>query len=140
MARTAAADARVKCAVGIAAANLGTYAQRSPERKAGFAAYSDDLFMLEGWDGATALLEIEANAREFDLGALGPELAGRPVLLVTGTQDSVVPATVQRDLSVRWQGNGPLLTALEIPGDHAFAGNRLALQRAVVDWMMGACL
>lgn len=138
--RTAAADDRVACAVGMAAANLGAYAQRSAERKAGFAAYSDNLFMLEGWDGATALRELEANAGEFQLGSLGPALADRPVLLVTGTGDQVVPVAVQRDLAERWGDDGPLLTTLEIPGDHAFAGDRLALQRAVIEWMMDACI
>lgn len=139
--RTAAADASVACAVGIAAANLGNYARRSRERKAGFAAYSDNLFMLSGWDGATALLELEANGREFELGSLGPTLEGRPVLLITGAEDTVVPVTVQRDLAARWAaGPGPELTALEIPGDHAFAANRIALQRAVVEWIMASCL
>lgn len=136
--RAAAADERVACAVGIAAANLGAYSRRSAERKAGFAAYSDELFMLENWDGATALLELEANAREFDLGSLGPALAGRPVLLVTGLQDAVVPVAVQRDLVAAW-GDGPRVTALEIDGDHAFAASRIALQQAVIDWMMTQC-
>lgn len=138
--RTAAADDRVACAVGIAAANLGAYAQRSAERKAGFAVYSDNLFMLEGWDGATALQELEANAEAFQLGSLGPALGERPVLLVTGAEDNVVPVSVQRDLAERWGADVPALTTLEIPGDHAFAGNRLALQRAVIEWMMDACI
>lgn len=138
--RTAAADDRLACAVGLAAANLGDYAARGPERVAGFSDYSDQLFMLDGWDGETALAELGANAEAFDLRNLGAALAGRPVLLVTGRDDTVVPVAVQRDLVASWAaGAGPDVTALEIDGDHAFATSRLALQRAVVDWMMSQC-
>lgn len=138
--QTAAADNAVACAVGIAAANFGAYAERSDDAKAGFAAYSDNLFMLSGWDGATAVAEIEANAEAFDLRNLGPALAGRPVLLVTGTEDNVVPVEVQRSLEASWQPSGPTLTALEIPGDHSFAAYRLMLQRAVIEWIREDCL
>lgn len=138
--QTAAADNAVACAVGIAAANFGAYAERSDDAKAGFAAYSDNLFMLAGWDGATAVAEIEANAQAFDLRKLGPALAGRPVLLVTGTEDSVVPVDVQRSLATSWQPSGPELTTREIPGDHSFAAYRLMLQRAVIEWIREDCL
>ena len=136
---TAAADDAVACAVGIAAANVGAYAEASAAQKAGFAAYTDDLFMLEGWDGATAVAEIEANAEAFDLRHLGPALAGRPVLLVTGTEDTVVPVATQRSLEESWQNEGPRLKVLEIPGDHSFAADRLNLQRAVIEFIQGEC-
>ncbi|MEO0614623.1 MAG: alpha/beta fold hydrolase [Pseudomonadota bacterium] len=137
---TAAADDAVACAVGIAAANVGAYAEASDAQKAGFAAYTDGLFMLAGWDGATAVAEIQANAEAFDLRNLAPRLAGRPVLLITGTGDTVVPVDTQRSLAASWQDAGPLLTTLEIPGDHSFAADRLSMQRAVIEWLQKDCL
>ncbi|MEM8983006.1 MAG: alpha/beta fold hydrolase [Pseudomonadota bacterium] len=138
--RTVAADREVYCGVGLAAANFGGYASRSAEQKAAFARYSDQLFMLDDWSGAKAIAEIEQNASDFDLGRLGPRLGERAMLLVSGTEDSVVPLSVQRDLAARWGDDVPRLTAIEIPGDHSFAGQRLALQRHVVSWVQSACL
>ncbi|MEN0044690.1 MAG: alpha/beta fold hydrolase [Pseudomonadota bacterium] len=138
--QTAAADADVACAVGIAAANIGTYAARGDAAKAGFAAYTDNLFMLAGMDGATAVAELVANAEAFDLRNLGPQLEGRPVLLITGTGDTVVPVDMQRRLAASWQEDGPVLTTREIAGDHAFAADRLLLQREVIEWLQQDCL
>ncbi|MEO0346735.1 MAG: alpha/beta fold hydrolase [Pseudomonadota bacterium] len=138
--QTAAADADVACAVGIAAANIGTYAARGDAAKAGFAAYTDNLFMLAGLDGATAVAELVANADAFDLRNLGPQLAGRPVLLITGTGDTVVPVDMQRSIAASWQEAGPVLTTREIPGDHSFAADRLSMQREVIEWLQQSCL
>ena len=142
--RTAAADHNVRCAVGIAAANLGGYADRSASRQAGFATYSDGLFMLEDWNGETAVAELRARQAEFELGRLGPALAGRSVLLVTGTEDTVVPIRVQRELAANWRASAadgePNLSALEIPGDHSFAAQRISLQRNILTWLSESCL
>ncbi|MEL7450523.1 MAG: alpha/beta fold hydrolase [Pseudomonadota bacterium] len=142
--RTGAADANVQCVVGLAAANLGRYADRDAETRAAFVRYSDALFMLEDWDGETGLRELEQRQAEFDLRQLGPSLAGRPVLLLTGLKDGVVPVDVQRDLVAAWQadavGASLDVTALEVAGDHSFTGHRIAFQRLVVDWLSQNCL
>ncbi|MEL7311118.1 MAG: alpha/beta fold hydrolase [Pseudomonadota bacterium] len=138
--RAGASDARLDCVVGLAAANLGEYADRPPEAIEGFMAYTDGLFMLDGFDGATAVRELQANQREFDLRNAAAGLAGKSVLLITGQQDSVVPPDVQRRLATAYQEFSRLnLTALEMPGDHAFAGQRILLQRTVVAWMAQNC-
>lgn len=138
--RAGASDARLDCVVGLAAANLGEYADRSAERADGFAAYTDGLFMLDGFSGAQALAELRDNQRAFDLTRLGSGLAGKSVLLITGRQDTVVPPAVQGRLAAAYSEFGRIdLTALEMEGDHAFAGQRMLLQRTVVGWMAQRC-
>jgi len=73
-----AADSRVKCIAGIAAANLGDramIAEASPDALKGFRAYSDTLGMLNGFSGDSAIAELAAAGASFDLRQLAPRLA-----------------------------------------------------------------
>ena len=138
--RAGASDARLDCVVGLAAANLGDYPNRTANELASFAAYTDGLFMLNGFDGQQALRELRANQRQFDLRNAAAGLAGKSVLLVTGRQDTVVPPSVQAELAEAYGRLGRIdLTAVEMEGDHAFSGQRIALQRLVVAWMAQRC-
>ena len=138
--RAGARDQRLDCVVGLAAANLGEVNDRSKNEADQFAAYLDQLFMLNNLNGRNGIAEIRANARSFDLTNDAAGLAGKSVLLVSGLQDQAVPVTVQRRLAKVYGQNPRIgLTALEIPGDHSFSGNRIRLQRIVVNWMAQNC-
>ncbi|MEM1371169.1 MAG: alpha/beta fold hydrolase, partial [Pseudomonadota bacterium] len=139
--KAGAGDARVDCVIGLAAANLGEYASRPEEQKKGFAAYTDRLFMLNGFSGRQALDELRANARQFDLRNIGQGLSGKSVLLMTGSADTVVPPAVQERIAEAYAGISRLdLTAVEMEGaDHSFAARRVALQRAIVSYMATRC-
>lgn len=138
--RAGASDARLDCVVGLAASNPGEYADRDQAAKDGFAAYTDGLFMLEGFDGETAMRELTENQRAFDLRNAAAGLAGKSVLLITGRQDTAVPIDVQRRLVAIYEQNPRIkLTALEMEGDHSFSGYRMLMQRTVVAWMAQTC-
>lgn len=138
--RSASLDAGVVCVAGLAAANLGEYAERDEAQSMGFKMYTDQLIMLNGFSGDQALKEIAANASAFDVRNYGPKLTGKSVLLIAGESDSVVPPAVQhRMVSAYQQEAGVQLSHTILPGDHSFSSTRILLQRTVVDWLKKEC-
>jgi alpha/beta superfamily hydrolase len=138
--RAAAADTDAGCVVGLAAANLGEWAESSEEEKQAFSAYSDRLFMLNNFTGAKALAELNEAPQDWDLRNLAPRFDGRSVLLITGDKDTDVPADVQARIAAVYEKTpGIKLTAEVIPGDHSFSGSRIRLQRMVIEWMDQNC-
>lgn len=138
--RAASQNDDVVCVGGLAAANLGEYARRDASAKQGFKRYTDHLFVLNGFDGAKALAEINRYADAFDVTTYGDQLKGKSVLLITGEQDIVVPPSVQARITQSYaQVDGLDLNALVISGDHAFSISRIELQRKVVSWLQSKC-
>jgi len=138
--RAAAAHKELKCVVGLAAANFEADTGMSEAEKQDFAAYTDQLFMLHNYNAAKALAEIEANAEAFDVRNLAANFAGRPVLLITGTEDASVPPQVQANIAAAFEKVPEIrLTAELIPGDHAFSVSRIRLQHRVIEWMDANC-
>lgn len=138
----AANDPSIGCVAGIAAANLGgragAFAQGSDTAK-GFAAYSDKLQMLAGWDGRKAVSEIVQNGQRFDLNGLGSRLSGKSVLLIAGDKDTAVSAeAVHTPMVTAYQTEKDLrLTHKVLSGDHSFSWSRGALIQNVSDWAKG---
>ena len=138
--RATSRDKEINCVVGLAAANFGEFASRSEEEKQGFAAYTDQLFMLNNFNGAKALAELHANVEVFDVRNLAASFDGRSVLLITGDKDTAVPPEVQSRIVAAYEKiPGINLRAEVIPGDHAFSVSRIRLQRMVIDWMNRNC-
>lgn len=138
--RSGAQDSDVICVAGIAAANLGEYSTRTEVRSKEFQDYTDQLFMLHGFDGAQALEEIVANSDEFDVRQYGPGFRGKSVLLIIGSEDTTVPPEVQNRVEGAYEKESNIyLTAKIIPGDHSFSANRIQLQREVVGWIDKNC-
>ena len=138
--RSGARDSEIVCVVGIAAANLGEFASRADAQLQGFKSYTDQLFMLNNFDGAAALEEISANVEQFDVRKDGPGLAGKSVLLIAGTKDTAVPPDVQERLVLAYgEVSGLKLAAVVIEDDHAFSNSRIKLQHIVVDWLYKDC-
>lgn len=138
--RAASRHKELKCVVGLAAANLGELVNAEEEKKQGFAAYTDQLFMLSNFNGSKALAELQANAEAFDVRNLASSFAGRSVLLITGNQDTSVPPEVQSRIVAAFETVPYInLTAELIPGDHAFSVSRIRLQHMVIEWMDRNC-
>jgi pimeloyl-ACP methyl ester carboxylesterase len=138
--RAASRDKSINCVVGLAAANFEQDTGLSEAEKQGFAAYTDQLFMLNNYSGARALAEIQENAAAFDVRNLAASFAGRSVFLITGTEDSDVPPNVQARIVAAYEKIPEInLKAELIPGDHAFSVSRIRLQRMVIEWMDGNC-
>lgn len=130
-----------KCVVGIAAANLGEYASRGEAAQQGFKSYTDQLFMLNNFDGNKALADIRLNQQHYDVRAYGPHYKGKRVLLIAGEGDTVVPPAVQERIEQAWAATPSLnLSTRTLPGDHAFSQTRIVLQREVVSWLSQNCL
>ena len=138
--RAGANDAEVACIAGIAAANLGEYANRDETARNSFKAYTDQLFMLNNFDGDRALAEITDHKEDFDVRRYGARLKGKSVMLIVGAQDTVVPPTVQESIVKAYEKiPGFKLHSVIIPGDHSFSVNRIQLQRLIVNWLQGSC-
>lgn len=138
--RSASLDAEVVCVAGLAAANLGEYAERNEAQSYGFKVYTDQLIMLNGFSGDQALKEIAANAKKFDVRSYGEKLSGKSVLLIAGETDSVVPPAVQHRMVTAYQRQqGMRLTHKVLPGDHSFSSTRILLQHTVIKWLQQEC-
>lgn len=138
-----AKDNSVTCTVGIAPANLGGRPSdgMTKEALAGFAAYTDSLTMLNSESGKAVVDEMLARQKEFDTRGLAPQYAGRPILLIAGEQDTVLPPVVYHTpLVAAFEAEGSInLTHHLMQGDHSFSWTRLALAETVVDWLNNNC-
>lgn len=138
--RSASLDENVVCVAGMAAANLGEYAARDEAQSQGFKAYTDQLFMLNGFSGDKALAEIAENSDAFDVSTYGPQFAGKSVLLIAGAEDKVVVPDVQQRIVAEYLKHPRMkLRAEVLPGDHSFSSTRILLQRTVIDWLQEDC-
>ncbi|MEM7279701.1 MAG: alpha/beta fold hydrolase [Pseudomonadota bacterium] len=138
--RAGSREAGLDCVVGLAAANLGAYADLSGSDAKDFSRYTDGLFMLQNFDGQKALREIRANAERFDVRYYGPGLSGKSVLLVAGANDTVITPDIHQGMVDAFlETPGIALTAETLPGDHAFSSSRIQLQRTVINWMNKNC-
>lgn len=133
-------DTELSCVVGMAAANLGEYALRDASGRKGFSAYTDQLIMLNGFDGAQALREITDNAEEYDATQFGTGLQAKSVLLIAAKNDSVVPPAVQQRLVNAYAKHGTIrLSHRLIDGDHSFSESRIQLQNIIWPWLSKHC-
>jgi len=139
----ASQDPDVTCVVGLAAANFGYLAGEmagDPELRADFIKGTKALFMLRGFDGEASVAELIENRLEYDTASFGPALAGKSVLLITGTADTIIPPAIQMmNVEAYEKTAGLALSHHLIKGDHSFSRSRIELQRLVVGWLMKSC-
>ncbi|GGM73782.1 alpha/beta hydrolase family protein [Dactylosporangium sucinum] len=133
---TAAGDPAVRAVVSIAGFDFGGAARRGladpAAREALRTMFGEDLLPLRGTSAGQLLAEAETNADAFALAGLGPRLANRPVLLVAAADDTVAPPALHHEpLVAAYQGAEHVV----LPDDHVLSGHRLALTRAVVDFL-----
>lgn len=138
-----AADTGITCTVALAPANLGNRASGSMSEEAlnGFAAYTDSLGMLKHRGGKAVIDEMMARLDEFDTRNLAPKFSERPVLLIAGEQDAVLPPEVYHTpLVAAYEAQADIdLTHRLMQGDHSFSWTRIELGSTVVSWMDTSC-
>ena len=138
-----AQDPRVGCVGALDFVNTGARGRRLlSDRAADSARVVEDSWLTapggpyrtEG-GGAALVAEVKANAERWDVLTYAPALRERRVLLVGSANrtehDSLVTAL-----------GGPQarrLTAHWWPTDHSFSDRRIALARAILDWVRGPC-
>lgn len=77
--------------------------------------------------------EAIANAAHWDFAALAPELAPRPLLLIT-SDDGLAPASEALATKLNQLSNSHT-TTLHLPTDHSYSDHRIALQQAVLNFL-----
>lgn len=141
--RGAAADPGVACVAGLElwdAGRDGVAMRTDSASRREFLAYTADVTApgapLRTARGAGALVQsLLDRGDEWALAATAPALRTRPVLLLANTANaSHAPLAA----ALREAGNARV-TALAWPTDHSFSDRRVALARAVVDWLRDAC-
>jgi len=136
-----ARDPRVKAIAAIASwspLSAGEAAARDADaRKRVQDALQSTTRPLKGASGESLTEEAIRRAPEWQYERLAPLLAGRSVLLVSATRDTVAPvkdyhvplaAALRASPSIR-------LSETAIDTDHALSDRRVALAHAVIDWL-----
>jgi dienelactone hydrolase len=137
--RTAAGDPLVRAVVSAAGFDFGAASAslvRDPALRAAYVAdWQDSLLPLRGTSGEALVAEMEAAGESWALAGLAPRLAGRPVLLIGTGRDTVTPADVHHHPLVSAYSGNAALEHRVFDTDHALSDHRVALARAVIDFM-----
>ncbi|MGI5244971.1 alpha/beta hydrolase family protein [Dactylosporangium sp. CA-139066] len=135
---TAAADPSVRAVAALASFDFGAVSQ-APEavRREAHAMFGSDLLPLRGTSADALLAELDSPGAgaAWRLAGLGPRLAGRPVLLVAAGNDTVAEPALHHAPVVEAYRSLDGFEELTLPSDHAFSGHRVALTRAVIDFL-----
>lgn len=133
----------VRCVVALAPADLSRGAPddrvgpvaREAARRLGAMARGK----LAGTSGTALVAELYAERDRFDLMQRAAGLGDRPVLVVAGSRDRVVPLYGQKQFvdAVRETGGRARLVVLD--ADHAFSSQRITLARQVLEFLDGSC-
>ena len=138
-----ARDPRIGCVGALDFVNTGARGRRLlSDRAADSARTVEDSgltapggpYRAEG-GGAALVAEVKANAERWDVHAYAPALRERRVLLIGSANRT------EHDSLVAALGGprAPRVTAHRWPTDHSFSDRRIALARAIVDWLEGPC-
>jgi pimeloyl-ACP methyl ester carboxylesterase len=134
--QTAAADASVRAVASIAAFDFGAVAAASDAvRHEARAMFASDLLPLQGTTGDALYAEMLENGASWRLADLAPALAGRPVLLLAAERDGAAPAPLHHAPVVAAHAGNDRLRHATMPTDHAFSDHRLALAKAVIEFL-----
>lgn len=136
----AAHEPAVVAAVAISAASLGSrFANVRPAdrdkavRQYVVRANPVEFLALAGTSPQALGREVFDHRAEWSFQHLAPELGKRPVLLVTA-HDGSGPASEALLQALRSAGN-TRSQHLEFPTDHPYSDHRIALERAILDWL-----
>ena len=92
---------------------------------------------IRGTSAYAHTAEARTHAAEWDLVPRAAQLTGRPVLLLAGRRDVVVPPALHHEplaAALRAQPSAQLTTEV-LDSDHSFTERRITLARAVVTWL-----
>lgn len=125
-----ARNSDVRGVATISAVDLGGFAAQGKEAIAGF--MSANMDGLSGTSPAQLADEIFANRGAWALVGQARGLHGRPVLVLTA-DDGLADAGVAFGKAVSAQGG--TVTDVHLATDHAYSGQRIALQTALLGWI-----
>ncbi len=138
-----ARDEGVKCIVGLAAANFGdraALANSDPEALEGFRQYSDQLIMLNDFNGDTAVAELAEAGVSFDNRLLAPQLTGKNIFLIAGERDQAVDISVhERHMRAFLDAKDIHMTEWRLDADHSFSWDRIKLAHEITAWLDQTC-
>jgi uncharacterized protein len=134
-ANAASREPQVAGVVLLAAWNIGATQLDAAHEKSMTAEFAEELRPLKGCTAQSLLAEIKQHGKAWDYVTYAANLKTRPVLIVS-TNDDLRPA------------NEALYAALQKAGatgakyqhfdtDHGFSDKRIAMQIAVIDWLLG---
>jgi uncharacterized protein len=86
---------------------------------------------LAGCTPESLAKEVVANAAAWNVVALAPKLASRPMLVIT-SDDGLAPSNDAFVGALHSAGNDEV-TAIHMTTDHSYSGERIALEKAVLD-------
>ena len=86
---------------------------------------------LAGCTPESLAKEVVANATAWNIPALAPKLATRPMLVIT-SDDGLAPSNDAFVKALYTAGNEEV-TALHMATDHSYSEDRIALEKAVLD-------
>jgi len=138
----AANDARVECAVTMAAAAVEPTPESLADKDAisGFRAYADELIMLRGHDGSNAVEQNAQFAAIYPLAAVTEKLSGKKLLMVAAEKDDAVPIKEHLRYVEAFSANPAISLSTEVyDADHSFSTHRIALSRRISGWLDGNC-
>jgi uncharacterized protein len=132
-----AADPRISAVASIAGFDFGPIGLEcrsdSAVRASYVSAFEAELLPLRGTDGAALVREMMQEAPQWQLAALAPGLANRPVLLIGAALDAVAPVDTHYHPVVKAYAKHPV-PVLEhhlFQTDHALSDHLLALADVV---------
>jgi dipeptidyl aminopeptidase/acylaminoacyl peptidase len=145
---TTAGDDDIPCFAFLAGANVGGFGIQArgddsirSQLEAVFGSDMDaDGGPING-DARHVVDEIVDRAEEYNVPSRARALATRPLLLVAGTRDQVLPKSDHHDrvFAALSAAGAERLTELVFDDDHSFSANRIELARRLVDWQRTEC-
>jgi uncharacterized protein len=134
-----AQDPAIKAVGLISAADMGVDGMQSlkpGEEKMAVASLAghlaeEGMAPLAGCTPESLANEVLANAATWNVVALAPKLASRPMLVIT-SDDGLAPSNDAFVAALHKAGNDEV-TAIHMSTDHAYSDERIALEKAVLD-------
>lgn len=137
---TAAADARLKSVASIAGfdvARAGELMAANEKMRTGFTGFLRHAGSVNVGDPDAFMKAWTSSPSSWKFPDLGPKLASKNVLLVAGTRDTTAPMAAHFAPLADALAANPEAKArtVVLDSDHSFSDRRIALTRAVLDWL-----
>lgn len=139
---TGARDTGIRCTVAAAPLDMVRFAQNADRQTAGVAKAETPIPGLKNYSFTELMSETLADQPRFDLQPKMADFKDRPLMIVSGDKDKVVPIGHQISLagSAQAAGANNPFTHVVLDGDHGFSWSRVAFITAVTHWMIRNCM
>jgi hypothetical protein len=134
----------VGCIAALAAANVGGPGRATDPESLAAVSQVLDIWLegrLVGTSGAALIAELREEPERFDVMSHAEALAGKRVLLVSGSRDEVVSlSALHEPLGAELRARNAVVVTTVLDADHSFSSRRIALARAVAGFMGEHCV